>query len=82
MPANSLYNHDIESVHVNHFSSMRICNTLREHLSILTSIFFNVGACWLTSSMAEQMFKLHFSLNYAVIPKNVVSWCIVVVLKL
>ncbi len=32
---------------------------------MLTYIYHNVDDCWLTSSMPQQRFKLHISLNYA-----------------
>ncbi len=43
---------------------MGICDKLSRHLYMLTYIYLNVGECWLTSSMPQQMFKLQISLNY------------------
>ncbi len=51
IPANPLHNHDIVSVHFNHFYCMGICNKLNRHLSMLTYIYLKVDECGLTSSM-------------------------------
>ncbi len=52
---------------------MQICKKLSRDLAMLTYIYLNVGVCWLTSSMPQQIFKLQIFLNYAVIPDNVIS---------
>ncbi len=51
IPAKPMHNHDIVSVHFNHFHCMRICDKLSKHLSMLTYIYLNMDECWLTSSM-------------------------------
>ncbi len=51
-PAKPLHNHDIVSVHFNHFNCMGICDKLSKQLSMLTYIYLNVDECWLTNSMA------------------------------
>ncbi len=51
IPAKPLHNHDIVSVHFNHFHCMGICNKLSRHLSMLNYIYLKVGECGLTSSM-------------------------------
>ncbi len=57
IPAKSFHNRDIVSVHINHFSCMRICDTLKRD----------------SYSKHQQKFKLQISLNYAIIPENVIS---------
>ncbi len=51
IPAKPLLNHDIVSVHSNHFHCMEIYDKLSKHLSMLTNIYFNMDDCWLTSSI-------------------------------
>ncbi len=45
IPAKPLHNHDIVSVHFNHFHCMGICDKLSRHLYMLTYIYFNVDEC-------------------------------------
>ncbi len=52
--AKLLHNYDIVSAHFNHFPYMRICDTLKRHLSMLTGIYLNVDECCLTSSMPSK----------------------------
>ncbi len=68
-----LYNHEIVSMHFNHFLYMGICDNLSRHLSMLPTIYLNVDECWLTSSMPKQRFKLQISLNYGKSWQNLVS---------
>ncbi len=46
-----LHNHDIVSVHFNHFYCMDICDKLSRYLYMLNYIYLNLDECWLTSSM-------------------------------
>ncbi len=63
IPAKPLHNREIVSVHFNHFRPcMKICNTLRRHLSMLTYIYLNVDECWLTYSIPQQRVKLQILL--------------------
>ncbi len=81
IPAKPLHNHDIVSVHFNHFYCKEICDKLSRDIAMLTYIYLNVDDCWLTSSMPQQTFKIQIVLNYAVIPENVISERLVVALK-
>ncbi len=45
IPAKPLHNHDIVSVHFNHFYCMEICNKPRKDLAMLTYIYLNVDEC-------------------------------------
>ncbi len=71
--AQPLHNHIIVSGHLYHFPCMKIYDTLRRHLCMLTYIYFDMDDCWLTYCMLQQMVKLKISLNYALIPENVIS---------
>ncbi len=73
MPAKSLHNHDIVSVHFKHFYCMEICDKLSRDLAMLTYIYFNVDDCLLKYYMPQQRFKLQIVINYVVIPENVIS---------
>ncbi len=46
IPAKPLHNHDIVSVHLNHFYWTDICDKLRKNLAMLT--YLDVDECWLT----------------------------------
>ncbi len=73
IPARPLHNHDIVSVHFNHFYCTEICDKLGKDLAMFTYIYLNMDECWLTSSMPQQRFKFQILLTYAVIPENVFS---------
>ncbi len=73
MPAKPFHNHDIVSVHFNHFYCIEICIKLRGDLTMFTYIYLNVDKCCLTSSMLQPRFKLKKLLNCAVILESVVS---------
>ncbi len=45
IPANTLHNHAIVSIHFNHFYCMGICDKLSSLLSMLTYIYLNVDEC-------------------------------------
>ncbi len=65
IPAKPLLNHNIVSVHFNHFPCIGICDKLSRHLSTLAYIYPKVVKCYLTSSVPQQKFKFHMSPNYA-----------------
>ncbi len=45
IPAKPLHNHDIVSVHFNHFYCPEICDKLRRDLAVFTYIYLNVDEC-------------------------------------
>ncbi len=45
IPAKALHNHDIVSVHFNHFYCMEICDKLSRDLAMLTYIYLKVDEC-------------------------------------
>ncbi len=49
IPAKSLHNHDIVSVHFKHFYYTEICDKLRRDLGMFIYKYLNVNECWLTS---------------------------------
>ncbi len=57
IPAKPL-NHDIVSVHFNHFYCMGICNKLTRHLSMLPYIYLNVVECWRLTSYIYALAKV------------------------
>ncbi len=69
IPTKPLHNHDIVSVHFNHFYCTEIYDKLSRNLALFTYIYLN---WWLTFSCLN-MFKLQLLLNYAVILENVIS---------
>ncbi len=75
IPAKPLHNHDIVSVHFNHFYYMGMCDKLSRHLAMLTYIYLNVDECGLTSSMPQQRFKRQICLN---VTKCVFLECVIV----
>ncbi len=45
IPAKPLHNHDIVSVHFNHFYSTEICYKLRRNLAMFIYIYLNMNEC-------------------------------------
>ncbi len=45
IPAKPLHNHDIVSVHFNHFYCTEVCDKLRGDLAMFTYIYLNVDEC-------------------------------------
>ncbi len=45
IPAKPLHNHDIVSVHFNHFYFTEICDKLSRDLAMFTYIYLNVDGC-------------------------------------
>ncbi len=45
IPAKSLHNYDIVSVHFNNFYRMEICDKRRRDLVMITYIYLNVNEC-------------------------------------
>ncbi len=44
-PVKPLHNHDLVSVHLNHFPCTGIRDKLSRHLSMLTYVYLNVDEC-------------------------------------